>query len=87
MFCPLFSFFLLRCAANTAIASGTEDFGLAKISSCSSFPCLGGGTCQPLGVESFVCICPAERTGSLCERALSQSGEWEENITTTLGCF
>ncbi|XP_046437323.1 agrin-like isoform X5 [Daphnia pulex] len=63
------------CVANVATVSGIEEFGPAKISSCSSFPCLGGGTCQPLGMESFVCVCPAERTGSLCERALSQSDE------------
>lgn len=58
-----------------------------RMSPCSSFPCFYGGTCQPLGVESFVCICPPERTGSVCERALSQSGfflirrDCKENIS------
>uniref|UniRef100_A0A0P4Z267 Agrin n=1 Tax=Daphnia magna TaxID=35525 RepID=A0A0P4Z267_9CRUS len=63
------------CVANIASTSGSEEYGPVRLSSCSSFPCLGGGTCQPLGMESFVCLCPAERTGSLCERALSQSDE------------
>ncbi|KAI9555274.1 hypothetical protein GHT06_017789 [Daphnia sinensis] len=63
------------CVANIASTSGSEEYGPVRLSSCSSFPCLGGGTCQPLGMESFVCVCPAERTGSLCERALSQSDE------------
>lgn len=74
MHCCSFAISLCAELANVAPVSGPEDFSPVKTSSCSSFPCLGGGTCQPLGVESFVCVCPPEKTGSLCERALSQSG-------------
>ena len=62
------------CVENVPPLAIIEELSPIRTSSCSSFPCLNGGTCQPLGVESFVCTCPPERTGALCERALSQFG-------------
>ena len=71
-FCCLFLLCLLIVGGVCFDAANVSSFG--EESSCSSSPCLGGGTCQPLGVESFVCTCPPERTGSHCERHLSHSG-------------
>lgn len=63
------------CVENVPPVGAVEDANPVRMSACSSFPCLNGATCQPLGVESFVCTCPPEKTGPLCERALSQAGK------------
>ncbi|XP_067851680.1 sushi, nidogen and EGF-like domain-containing protein 1 isoform X2 [Heptranchias perlo] len=41
-----------------------------EIDECSSQPCLNGGTCKD-GVDTFVCECQKEYTGSICESVVN----------------
>ena len=34
---------------------------------CSPNPCRNGGTCQPNGAGSFMCLCPIGFSGICCE--------------------
>ncbi len=27
---------------------------------CQNNPCLNGGTCQPIGLKEFICLCPSK---------------------------
>ena len=48
-----------------ASAERGRNIGECNMTSCSSFPCLNGGTCVETG-SSFICQCPFGYTGALC---------------------
>ena len=37
------------------------------INACGEFPCLNGGTCNPVGTDNFTCSCPFGVMGDYCE--------------------
>jgi hypothetical protein len=56
-----------------------KDFHIFEGNLCWSMPCMNGGSCFG-STYTYLCVCPVNYSGALCEKRLGRNEYVEDNL-------